>query len=259
MNIEKGSAMKLSGKVALILGGSSGLGRASAEACAREGASIVIADVNEAAGKDTVAAIAGAGGSAVFVSTDGVDDAQVKAAVDSAVARFGGLDILITSIGGGAVSGDAGWHRSIDLYLKSTYYACKHAIVAMKSRGGGAIVTVASISGVTGGIATQIEDSGYTCAKHGVIGLTRTLALAHAKDNIRVNAICPGYFKTPMTRQIYDTPDGGVKFVTEHLRVPMGRWGEPREIGSVAAFLASDDASFITGQPIIVDGGFMAR
>ena len=250
--------MKLAGKVAMVLGGSSGLGRAAAEACAAEGANIAIADINEAGGAETVAAIEAAGGTAIFVKTDGTDEDQVKAAVDATVARFGGLDVQVNSIGGWQGSGDEGWHKSIDIYLKSTYYACKYAIRAMQARGGGSIVNVGSISAVTGGIAERIEDSGYTCSKHAVLGLTRTMALAHAKDNIRVNAVCPGYFKTPMTQMLRNGPDEGLAHVVENLRVPMGRWGEPHEIGSVVAFLAGPGASFITGQPIIVDGGFMA-
>jgi NAD(P)-dependent dehydrogenase (short-subunit alcohol dehydrogenase family) len=251
--------MKLTGKIALVIGGSSGLGRASAEACAAEGASVMIADINDLAGADAVAAISNAGGTASFIHTDGTDDAAVKAAVDTTVTQFGGVDILVNSIGGGGRSGDAGWHLAIDLFLKSSYYACKYAIPEMEKRGGGSVINVASIAGVTGSVATDVMTTGYACAKHGVVGLTRTLALAYARKNIRVNVICPGYFKTEMTAMIHEREDGGLSHINENLRVPMGRWGEPREIGTVAAFLASDDSSFITGQPIVVDGGFMAR
>ena len=108
-------------------------------------------------------------------------------------------------------------------------------------------------------MAKTVDGTGYPCAKHGVIGLTRTIALAYAKKNIRANAICPGYIRTDLTRPMYETEDGGQTLISDTLRVPLDRWGEPHEIGKVAAFLASDDASYITGQPIIVDGGFMAR
>jgi NAD(P)-dependent dehydrogenase (short-subunit alcohol dehydrogenase family) len=251
--------VKLSGKCALVIGGSAGLGRASAEACAVEGASVMIADINRDAAEAAIAAICGAGGTASFVHTDGTDDAAVKAAVDATVAEFGGVDILVNSIGGLGTADDAGWHRAIDLFLKSSYYACKYAIAEMEKRGGGSIINVASIAGVTGSVATDVLTTGYACAKHGVVGLTRTLALAYAKKNIRVNVICPGYFKTDMTAMIHGKEDGGMSHINDVLRIPMGRWGDPREIGAVAAFLASDDASYITGQPIIVDGGFMAR
>jgi NAD(P)-dependent dehydrogenase (short-subunit alcohol dehydrogenase family) len=252
--------MKLTGRTALVIGGSSGIGRASASACADEGASVMIADINDEAGAQTVAAIREKGGSASFIHTDGTDDAAVKAAVDETVAQFGGLDILINSIGeAGGRSGEAGWHRSIDLFLKSNFYACKHAIPEMEARGRGSVINIASIAGVTGSVASDVLTTGYACAKHGVIGLTRTLALAYAKKNIRVNAICPGYFRTDMTARLHESEDGGESYINDTLRVPMGRWGELGEIGTVAAFLASDDSSFITGQPIIVDGGFMAR
>jgi NAD(P)-dependent dehydrogenase (short-subunit alcohol dehydrogenase family) len=219
----------------------------------------MIADINGDAAMATIATIRAAGGQAGFVFTDGTDDTQVKSAVDATVAEFGGLDILVNSIGGGRTADDAGWHRAIDLFLKSSYYACKHAIAEMEKRGGGSIINVASIAGVTGSVATDAMTTGYACAKHGVVGLTRTLALAYANKNIRVNVICPGYFKTEMTAMIHGNEDGGLSHINDNLRVPMGRWGEPREIGTVAAFLASEDSSFITGQPIIVDGGFMAR
>jgi NAD(P)-dependent dehydrogenase (short-subunit alcohol dehydrogenase family) len=251
--------VKLSGKTALVIGGSAGLGRASAEACAAEGASVMIADINQPASEAALAAIRAAGGTGGFVLTDGADDDAVKAAVEATVAQFGGLDILVNSIGGGRLTGDAGWHQAIDMFLKSTYYACKHAIPEMEKRGGGSVINIASIAGVTGSVATDVMTTGYASAKHGVVGLTRTLALTYAKKNIRVNVICPGYFKTEMTARIHDSDDGGLSYINDNLRVPMGRWGDPREIGTVAAFLASDDSSFITGQPIIVDGGFMAR
>ena len=129
----------------------------------------------------------------------------------------------------------------------------------MERNGGGAIVNISSVAGVTGAIAKSIEGTAYGCAKHGVIGLTRTIALTYAKDNIRANAICPGYIRTALTRSMHEAEDGGDSLINETLRVPMGRWGDPVEIGKVAAFLVSDDASYITGQPIIVDGGIMAR
>jgi NAD(P)-dependent dehydrogenase (short-subunit alcohol dehydrogenase family) len=241
----------------LIVGGASGLGRASAEACAEDGAKIVIADLNEAGGAEVAAAIAGSGGEAVFVKTNATVEDEVKAAVAAAVGTFGKLDILVNSAGD--ASAEMSWHASIDLYLKGPYYACRHGLPEMERAGGGAVINISSISGVTGGVSPNVDATGYPCSKHGVIGLTRTLALAYAKRNIRVNAVCPGYIKTAMTKPMYGAEDGGRAIISEKLRVPLDRWGEPHEIGRVVAFLASDDASFITGQPIIVDGGFMAR
>ena len=251
--------MKLQGRSALVIGAASGLGRASAQACGAEGAKVMVADVNEAGGAETVELIRKAGGEAQFVRCDVTDEAAVKAAVDATVKAFGKLDILVNSAGYLDADGPREWHHTIDLYLKGPYYACRHALPEIEKAGGGSIVNIASISGVTGGVSRNIEETGYPCSKHGVVGLTRTLALAYAKKNIRVNAVCPGYIKTAGTKDLYGAPDGGKALISEGLRVPMDRWGEPHEIGKVVAFLASEDASFITGQPIIVDGGFMAR
>lgn len=249
--------MKLQDRVALVVGGASGLGRASAEACAAEGATIMVADINRAGAEEVAAKLRTVGGAASWVATDLTDEEAVEHAVRATVQEFGRLDILITSAG--AEPSRHEWHYAIDLYLKGPYYACRHALPEMERAGGGSIVNIASIAGVTGSLGTTVEATGYPSAKHGVIGLTRTIALAYAKSNIRANAICPGYIRTAQTRGLYETDDGGRSVVSETLRVPLDRWGEPHEIGRVAAFLASDDASYITGQPIIVDGGIMAR
>ena len=248
--------MRLKDRVALIIGGASGLGRAAAEACAEDGAKIMVADINERGGQEVVSGILSRGGGAAFIKTDMTVEAEVKAAVEASVREFGKLDILVTSAGG---HGQADWHFAIDLYLKGPFYACKYALAEMERTGGGTIINIASVAGVTGSVSRTVDETGYPCGKHGVIGLTRTLALAYAKKNIRVNAVCPGYIKTGMTESLYQSADGGRALISETLRVPMDRWGEPHEIGKVVAFLASDDASYITGQPIIVDGGFMAR
>jgi NAD(P)-dependent dehydrogenase (short-subunit alcohol dehydrogenase family) len=251
--------VKLTGKVALVFGGSSGLGRASAQACAEDGAAVLVADVDEPGGHQTVESIRSGGGTATFVTTDITDEAAVGAAVRAAVDEHGRLDVLVTSAGGGSHGHDSPWHYAIDLYLKGPYYACKHAVGHLEAAGGGSIVNIGSIASVSGGVSTSVEETGYPTAKHGLLGMTRTIALAYASKNIRANVVCPGYFKTGLTESLYNRPDGGESLITETLRVPLGRWGEPHEIGRVVAFLASDDAAYITGQPLVVDGGFMAR
>jgi NAD(P)-dependent dehydrogenase (short-subunit alcohol dehydrogenase family) len=243
----------------MIIGGASGIGRACAEACAAEGASIVVADLDEQRGNEVVEALRSTGATATFVVMDITDEPSVQRAVETATQTFGRLDALVTSAAGRPTDDDR-WDRNIDMYLRGPFFACKHAVEAMLRGGnGGSIVNVASIAGVTGGAGKTIDDSGYASAKHGVVGMSKTMALMYAKQNIRVNALCPGYIRTEMTRGLHETEDGGNALINETLRVPLGRWGEPHELGKVAAFLVSDDASFLTGQAIVVDGGFTAR
>ena len=251
--------MKLQGKVALVIGGSSGLGRASAEACAADGATVVIADINQPRSEELLEKIRAAGGKGAFIFTDAMNEELVKAAVAFTVEEFGSLDILVNSAGAPSAADDAGWHFQIDMYLKGPYYACRAALPVMEKQGGGSIINIGSLSSVTGSLAKNIEGTGYPAAKHAIMGITKTLAIANGPKNIRVNTVCPGYIKTELTRVLYEAEDGGEKLINETLKVPMRRWGEPHEIGKAVAFLASDDASFITGQSLIVDGGFMAR
>ena len=251
--------MKLKGRVALVIGGASGVGRASAEACAEDGASVMVADIHDERGKEVASDIRAKGGVSSFVHTDVTDEESVHQSVQATVREFGKLDILVTSAGGAAREQDNPWDFAIDLYLRGPMYACRYAVDEMERTGGGVILNIASIAGVTAGVSATVDETGYPCAKHGVVGLTRTIALAYAKKNIRANAVCPGYIRTELTRPMYDNATGGRDLISEELRVPLDRWGEPHEVGRVVAFLASDDAAYITGQPIIVDGGIMAR
>jgi NAD(P)-dependent dehydrogenase (short-subunit alcohol dehydrogenase family) len=251
--------MKLQGKVALVIGGSSGLGRASAEACAEDGATVVIGDINKERSEEVLAGIRAKGGKGAFIHTDAMNEELVKAAVDFCVKEYGSLDILVNSAGAPTTPDDAGWHFQIDMYLKGPYYACRAALPVMEKQGHGSIINIGSLSSVTGSLAKMIEGTGYPAAKHAIMGITKTMAIAYGKHNVRMNTVCPGYIKTELTRPLYEAEDGGARLINETLKVPMRRWGEPHEIGKAVAFLASDDASFITGQALVVDGGFMAR
>lgn len=254
--------MRLTGRVALVIGGSSGIGRACVDALAAEGAAVVVADVDDAGGEQAVADVTAAGGTATFVHTTIMEEPSVADAVGVAVDRFGGLSVLVTSVAGRPpeeLRGTAdGWKYMVDMFQTGPYYASRQALPVILESGHGSIIHVASIAGIRGSLIGDVDTTAYPTAKHGVLGLTKSLALHYGPQGVRANAICPGYVKTATTRPIYEADTDG-SYVREKLRVPLGRWGEPEEIGKVAAFLASDDASYISGQVIVADGGMTAR
>ena len=250
----------LDGKSALITGGGGGIGRAASLAFAREGARVAVADAAEAAAQETVALINKAGGQAMTLTGDVTDAGAVEAMVKSVVAAYGRLDCAFNNAGiagfqvdaGGKKThewSEAGFDRMVAVNLKGVWLCMKHELPQMVSQGGGAIVNTASIAGLIG-LATS---SGYVAAKHGVVGLTKTAALEYADDNVRVNAVCPGYIETKMTE---DT----MRRRGEELmaKVPFHRMGKPEEIAEMVLWLCSDRASFVSGAAYNVDGGYMA-
>jgi NAD(P)-dependent dehydrogenase (short-subunit alcohol dehydrogenase family) len=250
---------RMDGKVAIVTGAGSGIGRATALAFAQAGAAVVVADHSVATGNDTVACIHAAGAEAVFVRTDVSQAADVAAMVAEARAAYGRLDYAFNNAGiAGAQAqtpdcSDANWDRVIGVNLTGVFLCMKHEIPAMLKYGGGAIVNCSSIAGLGGfpGIPA------YVASKHGVIGLTKTAALEYAIKGIRVNAVCPGVIRTPMVEEY----TGGDKAAEEQMVAmePMGRMGEPEEIASAVLYLCSGAASFVTGHAMVVDGGVVAR
>lgn len=246
---------RMSGKVALVTGAASGIGRATALAFARSGASVMVSDVSEGGGAETVALIEQAGGEAAFQHCDVSQAAEVKALVAATLERFGRLDYAHNNAGVNSIArsewDDEVWDWAIGINLTGVMLCMREQIPAMLAGGGGAIVNTSSINGLTG----NPSQPAYVASKHGVIGLTRMAALKHARDNIRVNAICPGVIETAMTAQVAANPE--IKAVMEGM-TPMGRMGRPEEIAAAVVWLCSDQASFVTGHPMVVDGGAIA-
>ena len=243
------------GKVALVTGASGGIGRATALAFAQSGAAVLVSDVNDAGGAETAAMIEAAGGKARYQRCDVSDGAQVKAMVAAAVEHFGRLDFALNNAGINVLTADEyedeNWARSIGINLTGVMQCMREEAEVMLRQGGGAIVNTASINGLIG----NPGQPAYTASKHGVVGLTRHGALRWAKSGIRVNAVCPGVIETPMTAPLVASPE--MKAVIDAM-TPMGRMGRADEIAAAVVWLCSDAASFVTGHPMVIDGGATA-
>lgn len=259
---------KLTKKVALITGAASGIGRDSALRMAEEGGAIMCADLDEAGANRTAAMIHQQGGKATGLGLDVGDSGAVQAAIAATASEFGGLHVLFNNAG--IALGDLDWNTIIRVNLTGVKNGLEHAAPFMAENGGGVIINTASVAGLGGLVGppadpatTAAEEEqfngnigAYVASKHGVVGLTRQFAVTFGSLGVRVNAIAPGYIETPMTQEMRETQEGTDFLISLH---PMGRLGQPAEIAAVAAFLASDDASFINGAVIPVDGGYTAR
>jgi NAD(P)-dependent dehydrogenase (short-subunit alcohol dehydrogenase family) len=251
----------LQGKVALITGAGSGIGRASAQHMASRGAAVMCADIDSQAAEGTVALIAEAGGSADSLGLDVSVAEEVSAALAVTVERLGDLHVLFNNAG---VGGGRGWDDTIAINLSGVFHGLNFGAPFLAARGGGSIINTASVAGLvglTGPVQPALEDmemgaGAYVAAKHGVVGLTKQFAVNFGVHGVRVNAIAPGYIETPMTAEFRENEESKNYITGLH---PMGRLGQPEEIAAVATFLASDAASFVNGVTLPVDGGYTAR
>src|SRR5439155_20866088 len=247
------------GKVVLITGGASGIGRVAGLAFAAEGAKIVSSDVATEGGQETVRMIAAAGGHSTFVKTNVTSASDVKALLAEVQRAYGKLDFALNNAGiDGARARTADypediWTQVLEVNLTGVFLCMKYEIPLMLAHGGGVIINLASVAGVTGFVA----HCAYTASKHGVIGLTKTAALEYAKAGIRVNAICPCYTRTPMVERMVRTEPGLEARLQG--RIPLRRLGTAEEVAAAAVYLCSDQATFITGHSLLMDGGIMAE
>ncbi len=250
---------KFDGKTVIVTGGGSGIGAATAQRFAREGASVVVADISGRRSEAVAAEIEKNRGHAIHFKMDAADPEAVRATIDLAVRKFGQLDVMFNNAGFAELApleeiSLESWNRVLSVTLTSVFLGMKFCIPLMRQRGGGAIINTASVSGLGGDIGM----SSYNAAKAGVINLTRSAALENAKHNIRINCVCPGAINTRAVMMLGANNEDAFRSLHGQAH-PVGRIGEPDEIASVVLFLASDDASFVTGAAIAADGGLSAQ
>lgn len=251
----------LKGKAALVTGAARGIGAATARRLAAEGAAVMCADVDASSAAAVADILVADGHQAASMGLDVADEDAVAAAFGTTQAVFGTLDVLVNNAG---IGGGEDWQRTIDVNLSGVYYGLRHGAPFLAANRGGAIVSTASIAGLVGLVGmARPEDAplppgagAYVAAKHGVAGLTRQFAIAFGQRGVRINAVAPGYVETAMTAPLRNAPGGEDFLAALH---PLGRLGQAEEIAAAIAFLASDDASFVTGVVLPVDGGYTAR
>lgn len=251
--------MRLEGKVAVITGAASGIGRETSLLFAAEGASIVAVDINDSEGEKTTSLIEANGGEAIYIHADVSVASDCEAMIQAAEQRFGRLDVLFNNAGimhsaddDAVATEESVWDLTMAINLKGVFLGCKYGIPALRRSGGGSIINTASFVALVGAATPQLA---YTASKGGVLAMTRELAVVHAREGIRVNALCPGPLRTELLMSFLNTDE---KKQRRLVHVPMGRFGEAKEMAKAALFLASDDSSYATGTEFVVDGGITA-
>ena len=248
----------LSGKVAIVTGGSSGIGKATAIAFAREGAKVVVASRREKEGQETVKQVQSAGSEGFFIKTDVSKETDVSAMVEKTIATYGHLDYAFNNAGIEQIptplveQTEETFDQVMDINVKGVWLCMKHQIPQMLVSGGGAIVNMSSIAGMIGAPGLPI----YVASKHAVLGLTKSVALEYAKEGIRINAVCPGMIETDLLDRVFANQEVKERLIAMH---PIGRVGKPEEIAEAVVWLCSDKASFVTGQSLPLDGGYVAQ
>lgn len=250
---------RLEGKVALVTGAGSGIGRASSALFAKEGAAVACVDLNESAGEETARLVRDAGGQVIAIRADVAFPEDCESMVATTEQKFGKLNVLFNNAGIMHADDDDAintsehvWDLTMDINAKGVFMGCKYGIPALRRAGGGSVINTASLVAIMGSAAAQVA---YTASKGAVLAMTRELAIVHARENIRINALCPGPLKTELLMKFLDTEP---KLQRRLVHIPIGRFGETEEIAQAALWLASDESSFMNGAQFVIDGGISA-